>query len=51
MGDDILAMGVHEAYIPCLLAGANQIYAETGPNPRDKEIDTTKGRGAFSEIL
>jgi len=45
MGDDILAMGVHEAYIPCLLAGANQIYAETGPNPRDKEIDTTKGRG------
>jgi len=45
MGNDILAMGVHEAYIPCLISGANQIYAETGPNPRDKAIDTTKGRG------
>lgn len=42
---DILAMGVHEAYIPCLMAGANQIYAETGPNPRDQAIDTTRGRG------
>jgi len=45
IGDDILAMGVHEAYIPCLMSGANQIYAETGPNPRDEIIDTTKGRG------
>jgi|YelNatPaOPRAMG01_1025707.scaffolds.fasta_scaffold02523_16 biotin synthase len=45
IGDDILAMGVHEAYIPCLMSGANQIYAETGPNPRDAIIDTTKGRG------
>ncbi|MEM2970219.1 MAG: hypothetical protein QXR63_04720 [Candidatus Bathyarchaeia archaeon] len=45
MREDILAMGVHEAYIPCLLSGANQIYAETGPNPRDKLVDTTKGRG------
>jgi biotin synthase len=45
MGDDILAMGVHEAYIPCLMSGANQIYAETGPNPRDQVVDTTKGRG------
>jgi biotin synthase len=45
IGDDILAMGVHEAYIPCLMSGANQIYAETGPNPRDEIVDTTKGRG------
>jgi biotin synthase len=45
IGDDILAMGVHEAYIPCLLAGANQVYAETGPNPRDEAVDTTTGRG------
>ena len=45
IGDDILAMGVHEAYIPCLMSGANQIYAETGPNPRDEAVDTTKGRG------
>jgi len=45
MGDDILAMGVHEAYAPCLMAGANQVYAETGPNPRDEIVDTSKGRG------
>ena len=45
IGDDVLAMGVHEAYIPCLMSGANQIYAETGPNPRDEVVDTTKGRG------
>ena len=41
----ILAMGVHEANAISLLAGANQIYAETGPNPRDVEEDTSKGRG------
>lgn len=45
MGSEILAMGVHEAYIPCLMSGANQIYAETGPNPRDENVDTSKGRG------
>ena len=28
-----------------MLAGANQIYAGTGHNPRDKVIDTSKGRG------
>lgn len=45
MGNNVLAMGVHEAYIPCLMSGANQIYAETGPNPRDEALDTAKGRG------
>jgi biotin synthase len=45
MGDGILAMGVHEANVPSLLAGANQVYAETGPNPRDTQEDTAKGRG------
>jgi biotin synthase len=27
------------------MAGANQVYAETGPNPRDEIVDTSKGRG------
>ncbi|MDQ0285259.1 biotin synthase [Desulfofundulus luciae] len=45
VGDSIKAMGVHEARILPLRAGANQIYAETGPNPRDVLEDTSKGRG------
>jgi biotin synthase len=45
VGPDILAMGVHEVNVPSLLAGANQVYAETGPNPRDESEDTSKGRG------
>ncbi len=45
VGDTIRAMGVHEARILPLRAGANQIYAETGPNPRDKVEDTSKGIG------
>jgi len=46
-GDSILAMGVHEARILPLRAGANQVYAETGPNPRDVLEDTSmeSGRG------
>lgn len=44
-GDTIRAMGVHEARILPLRAGANQIYAETGPNPRDKIEDTSRGIG------
>ncbi len=39
------AMGVHEPNQLCLLAGANQIYAEVGANPRDIEGDTEKNRG------
>ncbi|OUJ19497.1 (2R3R)-3-methylornithine synthase involved in pyrrolysine biosynthesis PylB [Methanonatronarchaeum thermophilum] len=39
------AMGVHEPTLIPLIAGANQIYAETGPNPRDTQKDTSKGRG------
>jgi len=35
VGDSIRAMGVHEPRMLALRAGANQIYAETGPNPRD----------------
>jgi len=45
MGKDIMAMGVHEPNVPSLLAGCNQIYAETGPNPRDTEEETSRGRG------
>ncbi len=45
MGDSIRAMGVHEPTIPSLIAGGNQIYAETGPNPRDTEEETSRGRG------
>lgn len=44
-GDTIRAMGVHEPSILSLIAGANQIYAETGSNPRDTREDTSKGRG------
>ena len=39
------AMGVHEPDELCLMAGANQIYAECGVNPRDTETDTEAGRG------
>ncbi len=45
VGDAIKAMGVHEPGVLALRAGANQIYAETGPNPRDTIEDTSKGRG------
>jgi len=44
-GDTIRAMGVHEARILPLRTGANQIYAETGPNPRDTIEDTSEGIG------
>jgi len=44
-GDELRAMGVHEPSILALRAGANQIYAEAGPNPRDVEEETSEGRG------
>ncbi|MEA3400215.1 MAG: radical SAM protein [Armatimonadota bacterium] len=44
-GDTIRAMGVHEPSRLALIAGANQIYAETGSNPRDDRADTSEGRG------
>jgi len=49
VGDSIRAMGVHEVRILPLRAGANQIYAETGPNPRDTIEDTSKGIGLSVE--
>ncbi len=39
------AMGVHEPEIISLISGANQIYAESGSNPRDTNLTTEKGRG------
>ncbi len=50
VGDSIRAMGVHEARILPLRAGANQIYAETGPNPRDTVEDTSKGIGFSVDV-
>lgn len=43
------AMGVHEPDKLCLTAGANQIYAECGKNPRDTKSDTRDGRGFSTE--
>lgn len=40
------AMGVHEPDILCLMAGANQIYAEVSVNPRDLSLSTETSRGA-----
>lgn len=45
MGNTIRAMGVHEPSIVSLLSGSNQIYAETGVNPRDLVEETSKNRG------
>ena len=39
------AMGVHEPDELCLMAGANQIYAEYGTNPRDTAEETHGSRG------
>jgi biotin synthase len=51
-GDSIKAMGVHEPRILPLIAGANQIYAQTAgfsprrrPNLTDSNEDASKGKG------
>ena len=43
------AMGVHEPDILCLMAGANQVYAEASVNPRDLSLATETSRGATME--
>lgn len=43
------AMCVHEPDELCLMAGANQLYAECGTNPRDTLRETSKGRGRSVE--
>ena len=45
MGNSVYAHCTHEPNIPSLLAGANLLWAETGPNPRDLEVETSKSRG------
>jgi biotin synthase len=39
------AMNAHEPVQMSLLAGVNQLYAETGANPRDAEANTERNRG------
>lgn len=39
------AMCVHEPDELCLMAGANQLYAECGANPRDTAAETADSRG------
>lgn len=45
MGDLAAAHCTHEPNLPALMAGANLIWAEAGPNPRDVMPDTAAGRG------
>lgn len=45
MGDRVAAHCTHEPNLPSLMAGANLIWAEAGPNPRDTVPDTAAGRG------
>ena len=41
----IRAMNVHEPIKMALLAGVNQLYAESGANPRDTDSNTENSRG------
>ena len=43
--DSAAFFGVHEASEIGYLSGANFVTAETGANPRDKALDTSKNRG------
>lgn len=45
MGNTVLGHCTHEPNLPCLLAGANLLWAEMGPNPRDDQPDTENYRG------
>jgi biotin synthase len=45
LADQIRQMGVHEPSMVSLRAGAHRICAEVGMNPRDRSVDTSKGRG------
>jgi biotin synthase len=45
MGDTVLGHCTHEPNLPALLAGANLLWAEIGPNPRDDQPDTENSRG------
>jgi biotin synthase len=45
MGNTVLGHCTHEPNLPAILAGANLLWAEMGPNPRDDRPDTEKSRG------
>lgn len=45
IGDSIKAMDSHGTSILFLMSGADQVYAGSGPNPRDTEGETSGGRG------
>jgi biotin synthase len=51
MGESVVAHCTHEPNLPSLMAGANLVWAETGPNPRDTCPDTSRrgGRGLTVE--
>jgi biotin synthase len=44
-GDKAINFGVHEPNVLALVSGANIVFPEVGPNPRDMKLDTSKGRG------
>jgi biotin synthase len=45
MGRDVVGNCTHEPNVLGATAGANLFWAEAGANPRDTEVDTSKGRG------
>jgi biotin synthase len=46
MGRDLIGNCTHEPNTLGATAGANLFWAEVGTNPRDTEVDTSKGRGS-----
>lgn len=48
--DPELSMNVHEPMKLPLLGGVNQLYAESGINPRDTDAETRQGRGFSVEM-
>ena len=45
MGRDLVGNCTHEPNLLGVMAGANLFWAEVGANPRDTEVETSKGRG------
>jgi biotin synthase len=45
MGDTVLGHCTHEPNLPAVIAGANLLWSEIGPNPRDDRPDTENYRG------
>jgi biotin synthase len=45
MGREVIGNCTHEPNLLGATAGANLFWAEAGTNPRDTEMETSKGRG------